>query len=110
MYGSTFAEGWNFGPKDEDAKPVQWIAEKLASQWGEKAQWLIDEGSHPHEAHFLKLDCSKARSLLGWQPVWGLEYALKRTVNWYQAWLSQVDMYAYTMTEINDYMNAQKGL
>ncbi len=70
--GVAYAEGWNFGPNDEDAKPVQWIVERLTQQWGEGASWQLDDGDHPHEAHYLKLDCSKAKMRLDWQPRWHL--------------------------------------
>ena len=102
--GCEFADGWNFGPKDDDAKSVQWVVEKLVSEWGDGASWNAPIGEHPHEACFLKLDCSKARTQLGWQPHWGLEQALNRTVNWHKAWLSHTDMFEYTLTEIQDYL------
>lgn len=84
-YGCDFAEGWNFGPKDEDAKPVEWIVDTLTSVWGDDARWFLSEGEHPHEAHYLKLDCSKAKMRLNWQPVWDLEYTLTKIVNWQKA-------------------------
>lgn len=101
--GCEFAEAWNFGPKEESTQSVQWIVERLASQWGEDAEWQLDETTHPHEANFLKLDCSKAQYKLEWRPVWDLEYTLNRTVNWYQSWQRGEDMYHYTIAEINDY-------
>ncbi len=107
--GMDFSEAWNFGPRDEEAKPVQWIVEKLTSLWGQNARWQRDERPHPHEAHFLKLDCSKARMKLNWQPTWGLEYTLGRIVAWHKAWLDHADMYDYTASEINDYMQKKSG-
>jgi len=108
--GVEFAEAWNFGPKEENAQTVQWIVEKLASQWGDGACWDFDTYLHHHEAHFLKLDCSKAKARLDWWPRWGLEHTLHRTVNWYRAWGSNSNMYDYAITEINDYMDSQIGL
>ncbi len=105
-HGIAFAEAWNFGPKAEEARPVNWIVDQLVSQWGTGASWASDERAHPHEAHYLKLDCSKAEMKLNWQPTWGLEHTLSRIVKWHKAWLGQADMYEYTMAEINDYMNA----
>ena len=58
--GPNFAEAWNFGPNDDDAKPVDWILDNLTKTWGEGASWTLDGGDQPHEAHYLKLDCSKA--------------------------------------------------
>ncbi len=103
LEGYTFAEGWNFGPNDADARPVSWIIDQLVSQWGMDSHWCIDEQDHPHEAHYLKLDCSKAKMMLGWQPKWALEETLSRIVAWHKAYLNGADMYAYTVAEINDY-------
>lgn len=83
--GPQFAEGWNFGPDDEDAKPVQWIVERMAETWGDGAAWSLDRGDHPHEAGYLKLDISKARGRLGWHPRWNLEVTLNHIVDWHRA-------------------------
>jgi len=109
-HGAAFAEAWNFGPREESAQSVQFILEGLTSLWGENAGWKLDDTDCPHEAHFLKLDCSKAQIKLGWQPLWGLQHTLQRTVHWYKAWLNGANMHDYTIAEINDYMNLQGGL
>jgi len=101
--GTDYAEGWNFGPNDEDAKPVQWIVERLTRQWGDGASWQLDEGDHPHEAHYLKLDCSKAKMRLDWQPRWGLAHTLEMIVAWQRAKLSQEDMRSLTLKQIAQY-------
>jgi len=101
--GAAFAEGWNLGPRDEDARPVQWIVERLVEQWGGAARWQLDGGEHPHEAHYLKLDISKARARLGWQPRWRLAEALDRIVAWHQAWLAGQDVRALCLQQIADY-------
>jgi CDP-glucose 4,6-dehydratase len=103
--GGDFAEGWNFGPTDDDAKPVIWIVRELAELWGEDAQWFLSNEKQPHEAHYLKLDCSKAKMRLNWQPVWGLNTTLNKIVNWHKAWLNKEDMQQYTTCEIKEYMN-----
>ena len=108
--GPLFSESWNFGPKEESAQSVKWILDCLKSQWGGAADGQLDDNVHPHEANFLKLDCSKAKTKLGWQPLWGIEDTLNRTVNWHKVWLQGADMYDYTITEINDYMISQGGL
>ncbi|MDO6764795.1 CDP-glucose 4,6-dehydratase [Agarivorans sp. 1_MG-2023] len=107
--GCDFAEGWNFGPRDDDAKPVDWIVNQLVSNWGEDASWTLSEGEHPHEAHYLKLDCSKAKMRLGWRAVWGLEFTLTKIVDWQKAWLNESDMKQYTVNEIKEYMAARAG-
>ena len=66
--GMSFAEGWNFGPTDEDARPVSWLVERMA-EMREDVSWEYDETPQPHEANYLKLDSSKAHLRLGWQPL-----------------------------------------
>jgi CDP-glucose 4,6-dehydratase len=101
--GAGYAEGWNFGPADEDAKPVQWIVAKLTGAWGEGASWTLDGGEHPHEAHYLKLDCSKAKARLDWHSKWHLEEALNAIIEWYRAHLVGKDMRELTLRQISAY-------
>ena len=108
--GAEFAEPWNFGPDDQDAQPVQYIVDRLAEDWGDEAQWYLSEGEHPHEAHYLKLDCSKARMKLNWRPVMNLNTALDKIVAWHKAWLKEYDMREHTLAEIRDYMNLRAEL
>jgi CDP-glucose 4,6-dehydratase len=108
--GAEYSEAWNFGPNDEDAQPVQRIVETLSSNWGDEANWFLSEGDHPHEAHYLKLDCSKAKMRLNWQPVWDLNTTLSKITQWHKAWLTKTNMREYTLTEIKEYMNARIGL
>ena len=103
----SYAEGWNFGPNDEDAQSVQWIVDQLIQQWGEGASWQLDQAEHPHEAHYLKLDCSKAKMRLDWQPRWSLAHTLEMIVAWQHAYLAQEDMRAKTREQISEFM---KGL
>lgn len=103
--GATCAEGWNFGPNDEDAKPVQWIVEKLTRSWGDGASWVVDGGEHPHEAHYLKLDCSKAKSRLDWHPRWRLEEALDAIVEWQRAYQDGKAIKSVTQEQIQRYMS-----
>ncbi len=86
LHGAEFVGGWNFGPLDEDARPVSWIVDRLTTLWGNGASWELDGGSHPHEATYLKLDCSKAKTLLGWQPRLTLADTLEWIVEFYQAY------------------------
>lgn len=101
--GAGCAEGWNFGPNDEDAKPVQWIVEKLTQTWGEGASWRLDGGNHPHEAHYLKLDCSKAKMRLGWYPRWRLEETLDRIILWHKAYENNRGMREISLSQIDEY-------
>ena len=100
---TSYAEGWNFGPHDEDAKPVDWILNHMVASWP-GASWQLDRDAHPHEAGYLKLDVSKAKVKLNWQPAWHLEHTLAKIVHWHQAWLNQEDMQALCLQEINEYM------
>lgn len=86
------AGGWNFGPAGDDAVSVGKLAELLVSRWGEGASWAADAGPHVHEANYLKLDCSKARSQLGWRPKLALPVALDWTVEWYRAYARRADL------------------
>lgn len=99
---AAFAEGWNFGPADEDARPVQWIVERLISTTPD-ANWTCDAALQPHEASHLKLDSSKARTRLDWQPRWRLATALDKTLEWHTAWRSGQDMRAVTLAQITEY-------
>lgn len=101
--GQAFAEGWNFGPQDDDVKPVHWIVEHLAKAWGNGASWQQEGGAHPHEASYLKLDISKAKARLGWQPRWPLETGLQATVNWHQNLLTGADMKKFTLAQIRQH-------
>lgn len=102
----TAAEAWNFGPRDEDARPVQWIVEHMCAAWGHGARWIRDESVQPHEARYLKLDISKAQARLRWHPRWTLAEALERIVAWHRAWLSGADMHAYCHIELERFAGA----
>lgn len=104
--GQADAEAWNFGPSEQDAKPVQWIVERLCEAWGSGATWTLQPGDHPHEAGYLKLNSSKARQRLQWNPRWTLDIALARSVEWHRAWRDGQDMRAVCLRQISEYANA----
>jgi len=108
--GSKYAEAWNFGPVEEDARPVKWIVEKIADLWGSEVGWCKDDSPQPHEANYLKLDCNKAFERLNWTPKWSLEEALLKIVEWHkeeqlktisckELCLSQIDNYTKDMNK-----------
>jgi len=103
--GEQYAEAWNFGPKDEDCKPVNWILNQMVEQWGNGASWKLDTNNNPHEASFLKLDCSKAINRLKWQPQWSLHKTLSLIIDWQQHFLNQGDVQTACLSEINKYSN-----
>jgi CDP-glucose 4,6-dehydratase len=80
-----YACAWNFGPADSDNRPVSWIAGVMTARWGTPGWEKPATAPSVHEAHLLKLDCAKARSILGWSPTWSLETALERIVDWHRA-------------------------
>lgn len=107
--GPLFSQAWNFGPDDEDVKPVSWIVEYLVNMWGEGASWRVDESNHPHEAHYLKLDCSKARTLLGWTPGLNLSTALEWTCEFYKRHYNRENIHSVINDQISRYENMVKS-
>ncbi|AUT70302.1 CDP-glucose 4,6-dehydratase [Paraburkholderia hospita] len=102
--GPRFDGAWNFGPFDSDARPVEFIVDEMVRHWGDGANWTLDTDLHPHEATYLKLDCSKARTRLGWQPRWNLSLALEHIVSWYKAEARAEDMRAYSLSQIDRFV------
>lgn len=102
--GTEYAQAWNFGPHEEDAKSVEWIARKLTEIWGRNAHWQSEENSEqPHEANYLKLDCSKAHHLLLWWPKWNLELALQKIVHWHKVETEGGSLKEISIEQINEY-------
>ncbi len=101
--GHRYAESWNFGPEEKDCKPVSWILDHLIELWGNGAAWQLDQNSNPHEATFLKLDCSKAKFHLGWSPKWDVEETLIRIVKWQKSYLHNKYVREITINEIREY-------
>lgn len=100
--GTDFAEAWNFGPSDDDVRSVQWIVQRLA-EIRKDMNWQCDETPQLHEAHYLKLDSSKAHSRLDWRPHWQLLTALQKTLEWHAAWRNAEDMRLATLAQITEY-------
>jgi CDP-glucose 4,6-dehydratase len=103
--GPDFAESFNFGPQESDAKSVEYIANYLVSLWQEGASWSHDKKDQPHEAHFLKLDIHKAKDQLGWEPRLSLDEALRYTSDWYRSHEKKENMHEVTIKQIKDYLN-----
>lgn len=107
--GARYAEAWNFGP-DDNARPVEWLVKRLCTKWGSGASYMIDKRNQPHEAHYLNLDCSKAKSELGWRPRWKLEKTVDSIIEWTHSYrkgdnvkdvsLKQIAEYSRIMTEV----------
>lgn len=108
--GPQYSEGWNFGPEDHDVRTVQWIVEKMCSEWGENATYEVEKAEGLHEASYLKLDCSKAKNNLSWKPRWRLEDALDKIMEWTIAYKSNMDMQEMCLRQIEAYFNDQREI
>ncbi|MGQ7843573.1 CDP-glucose 4,6-dehydratase [Granulosicoccus sp. 3-233] len=103
--GDRWAQAWNFGPHDADARSVSWIVEQLIRECNSSTQWRRETAAQPHEAQHLKLDCSRARQQLGWNPVWGLDQCLREIAAWHAAWVAGDDMQQFSLQTIERYRN-----
>lgn len=101
--GRAFAGGWNFGPDDRDVRPVRWIVERMCRECGQTASYEIYAGNHPHEARYLKLDCSKAKDAIGWRPRWNLEKAIDSIMEWTKAYRDGKEMRDVCLSQIEEY-------
>ena len=100
---SEYAEGWNFGPSDQDVKPVGEVLDYLVAHWPTDVSWSLDRGTQPHEAQLLKLDISKVKARLKWEPRWDLGKALQTIINWHFAWVNGQDMKVFSLNQIRDF-------
>lgn len=101
---ARFAEAWNFGPDEADARPVSWIVERMQRAWGGTAEAAVDAAPGPHEASLLRLDCSKARAALGWRPRLPLETAIDWIVDWHRRLGAGEDARALAWAQIDAYL------
>jgi CDP-glucose 4,6-dehydratase len=83
---------------------VEWIVNYLCRLWGEEAAYMVDSQKQPHEAHFLKLDCFKAKARLGWRPSWNLETALDKTLEWLKEYQNKGNIKETCLRQINEYV------
>ena len=104
-HGPQFAQAWNFGPNNDESKPVSWIAEFLTQLWGDGASWTLDLAQHPYEEKHLTLDSSKAESLLAWSTKISLSTTLDWIVEWYRAYKQNEDMHHLSNVQITRYEN-----
>jgi CDP-glucose 4,6-dehydratase len=105
--GKRFGGAWNFGPVDSDAQSVEWVVHSLCTAWGPDASYSIDRSAdQPHEAHYLKLDCSKAVTELGWRPGWSLEKAIAAVVAWTRTYAEGGDVKEQCLQQIGEYLSS----
>ncbi|WP_027090815.1 CDP-glucose 4,6-dehydratase [Cohnella thermotolerans] len=101
--GPQFAQAWNFGPDDIDAKHVEWVVEQMCALWGDGAAYEIDHTPHLHEDHYLKLDNSKAKMELGWHPRWNIRQRIEKVVEWTFAYKEQQDIRAVCFKQLEEF-------
>ncbi|MEK7748415.1 MAG: CDP-glucose 4,6-dehydratase, partial [Nitrospirota bacterium] len=102
--GVRFAEAWNFGPDENNGKTVEWIVQTLCQKWGHHASYEIVKGDYPHEARTLKLDCSKAKSKLGWYPQWNLEKTIDSIMEWSEAYIEKRNLQEVCLKQIEEFL------
>ena len=100
---------WNVGPDDADCVTTGELADIFCRAWGDGAYWQTHADGGPHEAHFLKLDCSKIKSELGWKPRWHIKEAVEKTVEWAKAWEQGADMRALSEKQIEEFLKKWRG-
>ena len=105
--GSKYADGWNFGPEDKDARNVEWITDTICKLWSDGASYSINTMPQPHEANYLKLDWSKAKAELGWIPKWDIKITLKSIVDWNKAYLNGKNMREVCYNQIEMYYSKE---
>jgi CDP-glucose 4,6-dehydratase len=103
---AAYADGWNFGPSDEEAQRVDWIVERVADRWPSEVRWERDSRPQSHEAQHLKLDSARARSRLGWRPRWQLPECIDALVEWYAAYADGADVHALSLAQLDRFAAA----
>lgn len=103
--GPVFSESFNFGPNEKDAKNVEWVANQVVKTWGEGMTYEVNHDNLSlHEAHFLKLNSSKALRALNWQAKWDIHTTLDKICAWHKAYLRGEDMHSYSLNDIKMYL------
>ncbi|MDO4277468.1 MAG: CDP-glucose 4,6-dehydratase [Lachnoclostridium edouardi] len=106
QYEDKAYEGYyNVGPDDRDCITTGQLVDLFCSLWGEKVKWINQYDGGPHEANFLKLDCSKVKKVFGWQPRYHVKEAVEKTVQWSKSWLAGEDMLAVTDRQIREFFS-----
>lgn len=100
---SVFASAWNFGPEDNDAQEVSWVADRMCHKF-ETISWRVETDTNsPKEAGILRLDSSKSKKHLGWRPKWNLDTALDNTMEWHSYYNSGYNMREFSLNQIQSY-------
>lgn len=97
------AGNYNIGPDDRDCVTTGTLVDLFCRLWGPDAGWESKTSSGPHEANFLKLDCSKAKAALGWQPKWNIETAVAKTIEWTKSYANHENIRQIMQKQITEY-------
>ena len=100
---ASYSGYYNVGPDDRDCYETGALTDLFVRHWGEGLEWISRSKNGPHEANYLKLDCSKLKSVFGWQPVWDLDKAVEKVVEWSKCWLGGGDIRACMDKQINEF-------
>lgn len=101
--GAEYGQAWNFGPEDNDAKNVEWITREICKLWGDGAHYEVDTNPQPHEANYLKLDCSKAKAVLDWHPNWNIQQTLESIVEWNKSFINKENIREVSIKQIIEF-------
>lgn len=103
---AKYASWYNVGPDDQDCFQTGALVDLFVKHWGEGLKWVNKYDGGPHEANFLKLDCSKLKSTFGWKPHWNLEKAIEKVVEWSKVWVSAGDVRTVMDRQIGEFLEA----
>lgn len=103
-----YAGYYNVGPDDRDCFQTGALVDLFVKHWGEGMKWIDKYDGGPHEANFLKLDCSKLKKTFGWQPHWDLNIAIEKVVEWSKCWLTNGDIEKCMNKQIEEFMKVGK--
>ena len=101
---SKYAGYYNVGPDDRDCFETGKLVDTFVKYWGDNLKWINKYDGGPHEANFLKLDCSKIKSTFGWQPRWNLETAIEKVVDWTKCWQNGGNVRSCMDKQINEFL------
>lgn len=103
-----YADSYNVGPDDVDCFQTRALVDLFVSKWGDGLKWIDKYDGGPHEANFLKLDCSKLKSTFGWKPRWDLDEAMDKIVEWSKCWIAGGDIRTCMDNQIDEFLNGLK--
>lgn len=110
QYGDAkYADCYNVGPDDRDCMETGALVDLFVRHWGDGLQWISQYDGGPHEATFLKLDCSKIKAVFGWKPRWNLDKAVEKVVEWSKAWIAGEDVRSVMDRQIDEFLRAAQS-